>query len=289
MAVEQIAGVAVENVAVATDFSECSEHAMQHAMAVARHFGATLHLLHLVRPSQWAFVPEMMPAIDEVADRDCNQLVERLTQGHQLDGIRFRRWVVQGEIAEVARDFVREQHIDLLIVGTHGRGGLPRLLLGSVAQQIFHYVTCPVVTVGPRSPGAGEHLQLKRVLFATDLSAESLAGVPYLLTAVEEWHAALDVVHVCRSRRSDHAALLEELRGRLENSLEGKGVGPVGCHLMEGKPVVAVIDFAGRQHEDLIVLGLKAQRALYSGPLWSHAYEIVRHAPCPVLSVRAGG
>ena len=58
---------------------------------------------------------------------------------------------------------------------------------------------------------------------------------------------------------------------------------------MEGKPAASVIDFAGRQHEDLIVLGLKPQRALYQGPLWSHAYEIVRHAPCPVLSVRAGG
>lgn len=288
MTVLQSAGVAVENVAVATDFSECSERAVEHGMAVARHFGATLHLLHLVRPSQWSLAPEMMPVIDEVAGRDCDQLIARLTKSHRLDGIRYKPWVEQGEIAEVAGEFVRSQHVDLLVVGTHGRSGIPRLLLGSVAQQIFHFVRCPVLTVGPRSPGAGERIQLKKVLFATDLSAESLAAVPWAARAVEEWHAELDVAHVCSSPQSNHGTQVEELRGRFEELLAGKGPESIGCHVLKGKPAAALIDFARRNAEDLIVLGLKPQRALYKAPLWCHAYEIVRQAPCPVLSVRSG-
>jgi nucleotide-binding universal stress UspA family protein len=263
---------------------------MQHGLAVARHFGATLHFLHLVRPSKFAYLPEMVPAADDAAVRDSERLMDRLERSHQLDGIDFHPWVKEGEVSQVVGSFVREQEIDLLITGTHGRSGFPRLVLGSVAQEIFHYVRCPVLTVGPRSPGAGPELQLQRVLFSTDLSRESLAAIPYVLTAVEEWHAALDLLHVCSTPNPTpggaHAALMHDLRARMDTLLGEKEHPPLHEHLLTGKPGPCVIDFATRHREDLIVLGLKPHRALYNGPFWSHAYEIVRHAPCPVLSVR---
>lgn len=288
MALQSSSCVAIQHVAVATDFSQCSEHAVEHALAVARHFGATLYFLHLVRPSKFAFVPEMLAAVDEVAERDCEQLIARLERNHRLEGIQCRRCVEQGEIPEIASQFVRDEKIDLLVVGTHGRGGVSRLLLGSSAQQIFHYVRCPVLTVGPASPGAGQRLELKRVLFSTDLSHESLAAIPYVLTAVEEWHAALDVLHVCSSGDPRHQELMAGLRERFDCLLAGTDAAPVRCRVLAGKPAPAVLKFADAEKVNLIVLGLKPQRALYDGPLWSHAYEIVRHAHCPVLSVRAG-
>lgn len=293
MAVHCSAGVAIQNVAVATDFSPCSEHAVEHGLAIARHFGATLHFLHLLRPSKFYLVPEMIPALADAAGRDCEQLVDRLARQHQLEGVEYRRWVEEGEIADIAGRFIDDHRIDLLILGTHGRSGMERLLLGSVAQQMFHSVRCPVLTVGPRSPGAGKHLQLKRVLFSTDLSHESLAAVPYVLTAVREWHAALDVLHICASGKPEHREaehreamdrLREELAGGLDDSNDASSP---RCSVLPGKPAACVLDFAGRNQEDLIVLGLKPHRALYSAPLWSHAYEIVRQARCPVLSIRS--
>lgn len=286
MTVQQISSVAIHNIAVATDFAESSAHAVEHALAIARHFGATVHLLHMVQPSKFAFVPDMMPAIDEASTRDCEQYVARLTGIHRLDGVKLERWVEQGEISEVVNPFVRDHRIDMLVVGTHGRSGIPRLLLGSVAQQIFHYVRCPVLVVGPRAPGSGPELQLKKVLFATDLSHESLAAVPWMLTAVEEWHTELDILHVCTTGNSEHPRLMNELRTRIDAALEDKQHGGVRLHLLRGKPMPCVTDFALHNHEDAIILGLKPHRGLYDGPFWSHAYEIMRHAPCPVLSVR---
>jgi nucleotide-binding universal stress UspA family protein len=287
MATQSITSVALRNVCVATDFAECSERPVQHALALARHFGATAHLLHLVVPSKFAYLPEMIPAAEEAAGRDSEFYVAKLTGAHRLDGIELRHWVEEGEVSEVIGDFVREHRIDMLIVGTHGRSGIPRFLLGSVAQQIFHSVRCPVLVVGPRAPGAGPHLQLKKVLFSTDLSPESLAAVPWVLTAVHEWHTELDVLHVCASGRHEHADRMQHLKNHLEAGLDDTERVGLRLHLLRGKPMPCVTDFAATHHEDAIILGLNPHRGLYNGPFWSHAYEIMRHAPCPVLSVRS--
>jgi nucleotide-binding universal stress UspA family protein len=293
MPVETSSRVAIHNVAVATDFTPCSEHAVEHALAVARHFGAKLHFLHLLRPSQFPMAAELMPALADAADRDYDRLLGRLHHDHRLEGIEVHRWVEQGEIPDLAGAFIRDQHIDLLILGTHGRTGLQRLLHGSVAQQMFHSVRCPVLTVGPRASGPGPQLQLKRVLFATDLSRESLAAIPWVLTAVAEWHTALDLLHVCKSGNPAHRDVMDQLTARLAvnlaDSSEGKGTTPPHGEVLSGKASPTILDFATRHHEDLIVLGLKPQRTLYSASTWSHAYEIVRQAPCPVLSIRWPG
>ncbi len=279
--------VAIRNVAIATDFSPCSDRAMQHALAVARHFGAVLHFLHIVRPSEFAFVPDMLSQLDELANRDCDALVGRLEASHELDNIEHRCWTIDGEVSEVFGNFTRDQKIDLLVLGTRGRSGISKLLLGSIAQQIFHYVFCPVLTVGPWSRGVPMQLQLKKLLFATDLSAESAAALPYLLTVAKVWHADVDVLHVCSSKSRDRHPQMEKFQRRMDELLDGVGDVLVRYHMLPGNPSTIVLDFAKRNREDLIVLGLQASRALYSGPSWSHAYEIVRQGQCPVLSARS--
>ena len=291
MATQPCCYVAIRNVAVATDFSDCSERAVLQAVGVARQFGATLHLLNLVQPSKFAAVPEMLPEIDKAASRDCDDLIARLTHTHHLDGVKCHSWVEQGEVFEVASDFVNNHNIDLLVVGTHGRGGISRLLFGSVSQEILHYVACPVITVGPCSDCPDSHLRLKKVLFATDLSSESLAALPYVLTAVREWHTELDVLHVCSTKEANCPGLMpqrmNELRGRIEALQEGFEQLPIRYHQLAGKPAQCVIDFANSNQEDLIVLGLKPHRTLIPGSAWSQAYDIVGQARCPVLRVRA--
>jgi nucleotide-binding universal stress UspA family protein len=125
------------------------------------------------------------------------------------------------------------------------------------------------------------------VLFSTDLSPESLAAVPWVLTAVHEWHAELDVLHVCASGKPEHADRMQQLRSQLESALDEPERAGLRIHLLRGRAMPCVADFAASHHEDAIILGLNPHRGLYDGPFWSHAYEIMRHAPCPVLSVRS--
>ena len=196
-------GLVIRNIAIATDFSPWSERATQHALVVAHRFGAVLHFLHAVRRSEFSLVPGMMVQLDELAERDCDQMIARLNGGHCLDNIEYHCWQMDGEVSEGFGDFVREHNIDLLIVGTRGRSGISKLLLGSVAEEIFHCVCCPVLTIGPWSRPAARQLKLNRVLFATDLSAESFSAISYVLTAAKTWQADIDVLHVCSAATSE--------------------------------------------------------------------------------------
>lgn len=291
MATQSCCYVAIQNVAVATDFSDCSERALLHAIGIARKFGATLHLVNLVQPSKFAAVPDMLPEIDKAAGRDCDDLIDRLSRTHLLEGIQCHRWVEQGEIFEVAGDFVKQHHIDLLVVGTHGRGGLSRLLFGSVSQELLEHVTCPVVTVGPCSGCPDTQIKLRKILFSTDLSSESQAALPWVLTAVREWKTELDVLHVCSAKEANCPGLLpqrmEELRTRIHSLQEGYEELPIRYHQIAGKPSHSIVEFANNHEIDLIVLGIKAPRGLYGGSRWSQVYEILREARSPVLSVRS--
>jgi nucleotide-binding universal stress UspA family protein len=277
--------VLVRNIAIATDFSPWSDRATRHALLVARQFGAVAHFLHAVRRSEFALVPDVMVELNALAQRDCDDLKARLRAEKELDSIETHYWNVDGEISEVFGDFIRDHCIDLLVLGTRGRSGISRFLSGSIAQEISHYVSCPILTVGPSSRGASRQLLLNRVLFATDLSRESSAAIPYVLTAARTWNAEIDVLHVCSSGESDCRLLMEDFGRAIEDIAKQEGDPSIHYHLIPGRPAHAVLDFARQNREDLIVLGLDRRRSLYGGPSLSHAYEIVCQATCPVLSV----
>lgn len=260
---------------------------MQHAVLIARWYGARLHILHTVRISEFSFVPDLMVPLDDLAERDCENLIARLHARHSLDNTEYRCWNLNGEISAVFGDFVRDQNIDLLVLGTRGRSGLSKLILGSVTEEIFHCVSCPVLTVGPWSRGAASRLELKNVLLATDLSPQSTAALPYVFSAAKAWSARVDVVHVYSPASSDCEPRMDAYRRRLDALKASEPWLPIRYHAVPGAPAPAVLDFARRTKQDLIVLGLDNHRSLYEGPSVSHAYEIVRQARCPVLNVRS--
>src|SRR5208282_5444485 len=123
--------ITLKNVLFATDFSPCSNAALPYALSVASQFGATLHATHV------------MPTIAEMVLMS-------------PDG-----WPTMAE----------EAKIDLLVLGTHGRSGVRKLILGSVAEEVFRRAACPVLSVGPNvSCKAKGEIQFQQILFATDLS-----------------------------------------------------------------------------------------------------------------------
>jgi nucleotide-binding universal stress UspA family protein len=179
--------IGLKNVLFATNFSPSSKVALPYAISIARRYGATLHAAHIMptgadpllrSPANWSIWAEEEATMIE----GC---VERLE--NQLQGVPHEVWTPRGKVSEALAGMVKEQDIDLLVLGTHGRKGVRKLFAGSVAETILRRVCCPVLTVGPNLLSkANDEIQFRRILFATDFSKGSLAALPYAISMSEE-------------------------------------------------------------------------------------------------------
>ena len=134
-----------------TDFSKFSDNALTYAIAFAEKFGAELHLLHVVQdlalfmPPDVVTVPAMVP-LDQL-NTAAHDAINRLVREHNLGRFTLHHEVREGNpFTEIVR-YAKDHDIDLIIMGTHGRGGLAHVLLGSVSEKVVRKAPCPVLTV----------------------------------------------------------------------------------------------------------------------------------------------
>ncbi len=290
--------IALKNILFATDFSPCSNAALPYALSAARRYGATLHATH-VMPTKAELIlmsPESWPTVADQDDEIRQSYIDQLEK--QLQEVPHSVLTPRGSVANALAQIIEEREIDLLVLGTHGRAGVGKLFLGSVAEEIFRRAVCPVLSVGPHvsRPPNGE-IQFQHILFATDFSADSLAALPFAVSLAEEDQAQLALLHVV-----EHPAAgitdLEHVKAHVMRSLK-ELVPPEAepwCHtecLLEfgrqfAPPAERILEVAGNRAADLIVLGVRKVRGKLglATHLASTTAEILTQASCPVLTVR---
>src|ERR1700758_5637939 len=140
------------SILIATDFSQPSEKALRHSLALARCYGSGFCLAHVVFSLGLSIAgPQAIAACEEAVLREATQLEASLVRTGALTGIQYKFIVRRGELWPELREIIREESTDLLIVGTHGRHGVGKLFFGSAAEQIFRQSACPVLIFGPHS------------------------------------------------------------------------------------------------------------------------------------------
>lgn len=144
--------IALKNVLVATDFSDASTTALDYGRHFARMFGATLHVVHVVENVMARFAADAYPVVlpdlqKEVEEAGQKKLLAALQNEDftQLNAVAVVR--TSAAPASAIAEYAKEAKVDLIILGTHGRGGVAHLLLGSVAERVVRIATCPVLTV----------------------------------------------------------------------------------------------------------------------------------------------
>ena len=300
--------IRVKSVLIATDFSEASEKPLRHALAIARHYGAKFYLAHVVSSLGYTLVgPDAVSAATEAVWRDARQLEGDLVQSGALAGLRHEVIICQGDVWEELEKVVTQEHVDLVVIGTRGRRGLGKLLLGSVAEQIFRHANCLVLTVGPGSfreaPIEGTRA-IRPFLFATDFGGASLHALPYAISSANQfatklvllhvvpevpmpegfhWYTAGDLMQMRENARMASLWRLEELTSQ-NTDLAVKPEFMVEF----GLPGEKILQVAETLKADAIIMGL--HRSTHIGTAshmpWATAYEVVCGAGCPVLTVR---
>ncbi len=304
--------IEVTRILCPVDFSEGSGHALEYAAAIARWYGASVTALHVfpTHPSMNAMsllarggaVPISLSEADrEELTRHLTAFGERHGRGTAVEALLLEGPIVHREITRQAAAL----DADLIVMGSHGRTGFERLLLGSVTEKTLRTAGCPVMVIPPRAPDAAhsEAPRFHRILCPVDFSDGSLAAVTYALSLAEENDAKLTLLHVIEMpiklagepavqerdlthlRLAAEAASLRRLRELIPAS--ARTYCTIETAVEEGRPAREILSVAAARGNDLIVMGVEGRGAVDLLVFGSNTHHVVRSASCPVLTVPA--
>ena len=293
----------VERILATTDFSDASRAGVQYALSLAKKIGASVELLHVVEPRSWASgMGSVLPARDDSAAVASARarLAAMATRGTK-GGVPVTGSVSvrPGNAFHAIITAARERSVELIVIATHGYTGLERVLLGSTAERVVRHAPCPVLTV-PGRLGRLPPFRLRKILVPLDFSNLSQDALPYATLLAAKFGAEVTLLHVVEKFPIDHllgGGLLNEvfvpLMKQAEADLEGIAQGleagtklKVTTAVREGSPYGEICQAAKSLDADLVILTTHGHSGLKQFWLGSTAERVVRHSPCPVLSVR---
>lgn len=296
-AIEAGVRLTLKNILLLTDFSEPSELAVPFAVEVAREYESKVYAMHVLTPIPLVYAaPESAAAAIEALEEGAQAGMQRVDA--QLAGVPHETMLVRAEsVWSPVEHELDESEIDLVILGTHGRTGATKLLLGSVAEEIFRRASVPVLTIGP-SVRKGIHSggQFRRVLFATDFTKEAQAAAPYAISMAEENQARLLLLHVMRdpdlnTRKRTEEDSVANVMHQLYELVPAEA--ELWCRpeatVRFGNPAARILEAATELEADLIVLGVRDAAGHLGAATHlerTTAHKVVAHALCPVLTVR---
>ena len=273
----------LDNILIATDFSPASKVATRFAIEIARRHRAKLLVVHVAgSQSEKPLMDAWRVGQSEVMD---HFIAGRLT------GIEHELLVKPGDVWSVLSQLISERAIDLVVVGTLGRTGMWKLIMGSVAETIFRLAPCPVLIVGPSSrqdPESGP----PRILVPTGFAHQSLFAVRYAVWLAEQLRSGLAVLHVVtdaeRLPPNEKARIGNERSKRLRALVPEDARLPCAPEFFVefGAAADQILATSSAWNPGLVVLGLRHVEEVSGDTSQAKAYEIICKAPCPVLTVR---
>ncbi len=292
-----------------TDFSKCASHALPHTIDLAERFGAELHLLHAIvlhegDPGNAAHPFPNMEELYRVLEEHADAQMKTTLAAHHEPGFKIKRAQLRSiSAAGAILDYAAEMDIDLIIMGTHGRRGLRRLLLGSVAEELVRLAPCPVLTVPERTdktvPG-----RVRKIVVPVDFSEHARLALAYAKELTDLFEAEMHLLHVVDEViypdfyppvMPSGGSITEELRGQSLERMKGllaavaDAETEADVHVRAGRAASAIADFAEERDADLVVIASHGLTGISHMLLGSVTEQVVRRAPCPVFTVKAFG
>lgn len=297
----------IQRVLCPTDFSDTSLKALRHAATIAQWYDASLHVLHVMSegltPVAITGIP-LSPEVTQELQRKGELELREWMDEARLPGPAPVLSVLSGHAVEGILGYARNATIDMIVLGTHGRSGIDRMLIGSIAERVLHHAPCPVLTIPPTADPATVHpaVRFKRIVYATDFSPSSDAALALALLLAQENQSELTLLHVLDAlNEADvetiaHYRIADYLRLRKEEAaVRLKALVPAAARdwaqlherLEIGPPAKTILRVAAALQADLICMGAQGHGDLSVAIFGSTTQTVVRRATCPVLTVSA--
>jgi nucleotide-binding universal stress UspA family protein len=290
-------GTRLANALLLTDFSPSSELALPYAVALAHQYNGKVCVVHVISPEMKEYLPpELVPQIRTEIQNYGQRRMQQLLARREFQQVPHEAVVREGEIWDILKKVTEDSHIDVIVVGTRGRRGLKKALTGAVADEVLHLASSPVLTVGPQCRGIPPAHKPKRILYATDFSADSVRALEYAVSLAETFEASLVPTYVASQIAEDPFAATrfeQFFEERLQELLAGR-ISPVDSieyRVEFGTPADGILQAAAEENVDLIVMGVRGAGSLVRATqhLGTTADRVVSESCCPVLTVRGLG
>jgi nucleotide-binding universal stress UspA family protein len=295
--------VEIKSILCPVDLSETSTRAYEHATTLARWYKASLTVIEMI----WVGIPTVRPSssplvVPQTMMDEYSTELHHFVKAKTPEGIAVHTVLREGPVVPGILDEARHRAADLIVMGTHGRGGFERFVLGSIATKVVKTATCPVLTVPPHSTTAPTSVPAFRTIVCPiDFSPSSHRASRYALSLAQESGGRLVLLHVfdqpvdrpvprghgpdvSAARRDAEEQALRELRAAVPDDARE------WCTCQEitriGRPHEEIVTLATEQQADVIVMGVHGRHSIEHALFGSTTHQVLRHATCPVLTIR---
>ena len=292
------------------DFSRFSRHAFEQAVTLAREFGADISAVHvyavapagIVVPAAGPVVADPI-ALSPAVRASLTANVREVMQEVDAAGVTVNTDVIEGDPVGAILDRATAWDADLIVMGTHGRTGLERLVVGSVTEKVLRKASCPVLTVPRRVVTPRSGLRFGRILCPVDFSRASLRAMDYAASFASAGGPGVYLLHVIdlvgeapgihgddvMDPPDFRGELRAEARDRLNAAVPAdiRARCPITEMVAMGTPHEEILRVARREGCELIVLGVPSRGTADLLVFGSTTQRVVREAECPVLTIRS--
>jgi nucleotide-binding universal stress UspA family protein len=284
-----------KNMLLATDFSPASKKALEYAASLARRYGSSLYLTHVITVDSYPLAsPEYaVSSLQNMHDRARQGFRDLLKSGELIE-LPYKVLIQEGSFWPSIEEAIKSYKIDLLVVGTHGAGAVEKVLIGSGAEEIFRKAKVPVLTVGPSVTKESLYeIEFKNILFATDFGTSAEREAEYAVSLAQKHCSRLRLVHVLPHPEAYGKDILAERRETSMVQLRELVASETDLHykldfeVAVGEPVKQILRIAEETKADLIIMGAKGRSSLAGNVPHTKAHRVVCGARCPVLTVRS--
>jgi len=283
----------IDRVLLATDFSVASDIAAKYACAVAKRFSSTVTLANVIDLTITSR-SEVAVAGQHIAEmrRDSRENLGRLENDFSNSGVRVKTQILESrDPAASIIALAEEQAFDLIILGTHARRGLTKLILGSCAEGVIRHASCPVITIGPNAKDlTDDEFSFSSIVFATDLAPDAARKAALAVALAED---SIGKIHLCHFVQHPGKTSSDISRQKLGFEAALEKLVPASaydwcysnCILEHGDAASRILDTAKRVKAKLIVLGAKQSPRLLTRFENGILSNVLSLAECPVMTV----
>jgi len=289
----------IKSILCPIDFSDFSAAAYQYALSLADYYKARILALHVVElwkypyadyAAQEADYAKFSKAMTDGSDVQLRRFVKQFSHG----AVQSELVSHQGNAPNCILSFAQKQCIELIVMGTHGRRGFDRLVLGSTTDRVIRRASCPVLVVSDTSHKAlttgpdGRH-RLTHIVYCTDFSNNSEQARGFALSVAAEYGAELTLLHVVENApdmaRAESAIV--EHRQQFDNLVSDPDRKNLNVKLLVrfGKPYEEIVRYAAEAQASLVIMTARGGDAVDRAVFGSTTYRVIQLGPCPVLAI----